>query len=300
MALAAREKVHFVSGGTRCAAWHYPGDGRGCLVMGGGLGVIKEAATDPLAKRFQDAGYGVLAFDFRRLGESGGRPRQIARIGEQQADWQAAIEFAETLPGAETGRVAIWGFSLSGGHVFKVAARTPGLAAAIAHAPLADGVAVTPNALRHQSAGAALRLTGRALADTLGGLAGREPLLVPLAAPEGTVASISTPDALNGEGALNPGGRYPEWQKEIAARSAIRLGFYRPGRHASRVRCPLLVLVQEHDGVTPPGPAARAGRRAPRGEVVELPGGHYGAFLDQHEQAVDAMLDFLGRHLAAP
>ena len=296
-AASERRKVHFLSGEERCAAWHYPGANGACVIMAGGLGVTKEPAADPLAKRFNEHGFTVLAFDFRRLGESDGQPRQIARMGEQQADWQAAIEFAATLPGVDRGEIAIWGFSVSGGHVFRIASHNPQLGAAISHAPLADGQAAAPNALRHQTLLATLRLTGRAVRDFLGGLAGRRPLLVPLAAPRGTVASLSTPDALNGSRALNPGNRYPDWQQEIAARSALRVGYYRPGRHASRIRCPLLVLAYEHDGVAPPGPAIRAGQRAPRGEVVCLPGGHYEAFLDGQDPAVEVMLGFLNRHL---
>jgi uncharacterized protein len=110
--------------------------------MAAGLGVIKEAGTDRFANRFHDSGYSVLAFDYRRLGESGGTPRQLVRIGDQLADWQAAIRFASTLPGVDSDKLSIWGFSVSGGHVFTVAARNPGLAAAIAHAPLADGPAI--------------------------------------------------------------------------------------------------------------------------------------------------------------
>src|SRR5207302_6164331 len=78
---------------------------------------------------------------------------------------------------------------------------------------------------------------------------------------------------------------------------ALRPGIYRPGRRAARIRCPLLVLAPVEDGVAPSGPAIRAGERAPRGEVVRLPGGHYEAFLGAREQATAAMLDFLGRHL---
>ena len=31
-----REKVRFVSGGTECAAWYYPGTNGGCVIMTGG------------------------------------------------------------------------------------------------------------------------------------------------------------------------------------------------------------------------------------------------------------------------
>jgi pimeloyl-ACP methyl ester carboxylesterase len=142
-----------------------------------------------------------------------------------------------------------------------------------------------------------LRLTGRGLLDSVGGLVGRRPRLVPLAGQPGTVALVTTPDSLDGGRALNPGNRYPDWQQAIAARSALRLGFYRPGRYASRVRCPLLVLACDQDQTALAGPAVRVANRAPRAELVRMPGGHYAPFLDGHEQAAGAELSFLRRHL---
>jgi uncharacterized protein len=293
-----RIKVHFSSGDSECAAWHYPGRNGACMIMAAGLGVIKEPGTDRFAERFHDAGYGVLAFDYRHLGESGSTPRQLVRIRSQLADWQAAISFAPRLPGVYAARLAIWGFSVSGGHVFAIASRNPQLAAAIAHSPLADGATATPNAIRHTTPIAFLRLTARAVADVASTAVGRKPVLVPLAGPRGSVASLTTPDALNGDRALNPGNKYPHWRQEITARSALRVGFYRPGRHSSRIRCPLLVLAYDDDGVTPPKPAIRAARRAPRGELARLPGGHYEAFLGGHEQSAEVLLSFLDRHVA--
>jgi pimeloyl-ACP methyl ester carboxylesterase len=292
-----REKVRFRSGDTECAAWHYPGTNGACVVMAGGFAVTKEPGTDRFAGRFHQAGFTVLAFDYRHLGESGGRPRLVVRVGEQLADWQAAIAFARSLPGVDPTRLAIWGFSLSGGHVLRVASRNPGLAAAIAQTPNADGPAATRNAMRHTTAGALLRLTGRGLRDALRGLLGRDPLLVPLAGKPGTVAVLTTPDAQDGARALDPDGRYPDWRQEVAARSVLRLGPYRPGRHAPRIRCPLLVLACDQDRSALAGPAVRAARRAPRGELVRLPGGHYEPFMGGHERAVEAELSFLRRHL---
>jgi fermentation-respiration switch protein FrsA (DUF1100 family) len=292
-----REKVRFVSGAADCVAWHYPGTNGACVIMAGGGAVTKEPGTDRFAKRFNDAGFTVLAFDYRRLGESGGQPRQVVRISEQLADWQAAIAFAPTLPGVDPTRLAAWGFSLSGGHVIRVASRNPQLAAAITQTPLADGPAATRKATRHQRPLAMLRLTGRGIVDALGGLVGRQPLLVPLAGEPGTVAMLTTPDGLDGDRALNPENRYPDWQQAIAARSALRISFYRPGRYASQVPCPLLVLVCDQDQSALAEPAVRAAQRAPRGELVRMPGGHYEPFLGGHERAVEAELSFLRRHL---
>jgi uncharacterized protein len=296
---AEREKVRFASGDANCAAWHYPGTSGACVIMASGLAVTKEPGTERFARRFHQAGLTVLAFDYRRFGESGGHSRQIAHISEQLDDWQSAIAFANTLPEVDTDRLATWGFSLSGGHMFPVAARNPGLTAAIAHSPLADGHAAAPNAMRHTTPGALLRLTGRGLVDALGGYFGRDPLLVPLAAERGTMAALTTPDALNGAAALNPDNKYPDWQQEVAARSALRIGFYRPARYAARIRCPLLVLAYDDDGAAPPRAAIRAARRAPRGELVRCPGGHYEGFMDGHEHAAEVQLTFLRRHLLA-
>lgn len=295
-----RKTVQFVVDGTMCAALHYAGTNGACVIMAGGLAVTKEPGTDRFAARFNEAGYSVLAFDYRRFGESAGQPRQVARIREQLADWQAAIAYAASLPEVDPTKLVAWGFSLSGGHIFSVASRNHDLAAAIAQTPLADGQAATPNAVRHQRPLALMRFTGRAVLDALGGLFGREPLLVPLAGEPGTVTSLTTPDALNGARALNPDNMYPHWQQAVAARSALRVGFYRPGRHAARIRCPLLVLINDDDGVAVPRPAARAAKRAPRGELVRLPGGHYESFMGGHERAVEAQLSFLRRHLGDP
>jgi uncharacterized protein len=292
-----RHNVRFPSAGTTCAGWHYPGGNGACVVMAGGLGVTKEPATDRVAPRFQAAGFSVLAIDFRGLGESGGAPRQVSSAGDQQTDFHAAIAFARTLPEVDPERVVVWGFSFAGGHVFPVAAGDPRLAAAIAQAPLADGPAAMPNGLRSMTPLAALRLNARAGLDVLRRRLGGDPVLVPLAGPRGAVAALTTPDGAKGPQALDPEGVYGDWRQEIAAGSALAMGFYRPGRAASRVSCPLLVLVYDHDRSALAAPAARAARRAPRGELVQLPGDHYTPMTDGLEQAVELQIDFLRRHV---
>ncbi len=297
-AFKQREKVRFVSGDTSCAAWHYPGSNGGCVIMAGGTSVTKEPASDLFAARFNDAGFAVLAFDHRRFGESGGAPRQIVRFDEQVADWHAAIECAAGLPDVDPDRIAVWGFSLAGGHVFRVAADHPRLACAIAQTPLVDGRASATHALRAMTPLAALRLFGRGIADALGGIAGRPPLLVPTAGARGAVASLTTPDAMDGDRGLDPDRRHTGWEQTVAARIALQIGWYRPGRHASRIRCPLLVVVCDQDQSVLPDPAVRAARNAPASEVVHLPGRHYAPFLESHEQAVTAEISFLMNHLA--
>jgi pimeloyl-ACP methyl ester carboxylesterase len=293
-----RRRVQFPSDDTQCAAWYYPGANGACVVMAGGFAVPKEPATDQFARRFHEAGFSVLAFDYRGLGESGGEPRLVFPVGRQLADWRAAIDFARSRPGVDPGKVALWAFSASGGFVLSVAASDPQVAAVIAQTPNADGLAALRNARRHQKTAAMLRFTGRALLDAAGSLVGRPPRLVALTGPPGTVAMLTTPDSLDGQRALHAAD-YPAWEQQVAARSALRIAFYRPGRHVRRIEVPLLVLVCDDDQTSLAAPAARAARRAPRGELSRMPGGHYEPFLDGHEQAVDVELDFLQRHVLA-
>jgi fermentation-respiration switch protein FrsA (DUF1100 family) len=293
-----RVKVRFPSGHTECAAWHYPGTNGACVIMAGGFAVTKEPGTDLFATIFRDAGFSVLAFDYRRIGESGGEPRQVLPIRDQLADWDAAISCAGELPDVDPDRLSIWGFSASGGHVLLVAARNPAVAAAIAQTPNASGRSAAQNAARHQRLPALMRLSGRGVLDVAGGLFGLAPRLVPLAGKPGDVAVVTTPDALDGDRALNPDNRYPDWQQTVAARSALRLGLYEPGRVAHRIACPLLVVVCDDDRTALVRPGLRVAERAPRAELVRLPGGHYAPFLEAHDAAVKAETSFLQRHLA--
>ncbi|MYT73423.1 MULTISPECIES: alpha/beta fold hydrolase [unclassified Streptomyces] len=293
-----REKVRFTSGDTTCAAWYYPGTNGGCVIMAGGTAVTKEPASDRFALPFNTAGFGVLAFDHRHFGESGGTPRQVVRFAEQRADWQAAISFARGLPDVDPEGVSLWGFSLGGGHILQVAAEDPGrLAAVIAQSPLADGRALAPNALRAMTPVAVLRLMTLAVVDSVGSLFGRRPVLIRTAGARGDVASLTTEDALDGDRALDPDRHYEGWKQTVAARIALQMGGYRPGRHASRIRCPLLVVVADQDRSTLPGPALRAAAAAPGGEVLHLSGRHYAAFQESHEEAVEREVAFLRKHL---
>jgi pimeloyl-ACP methyl ester carboxylesterase len=291
-----RNHLTFSSGSVQCAAWFYPGTNGACIVMATGAGVIKEPGTDRFAARFQAAGYAVLAFDFRRFGGSGGTPRQVLRIRDQVADLQAAIAFATTLPNVDPGRVVAWGFSLGGGHVLQAAPDLP-IAAAIVQTPFADGFAATPNALRHETLGVVLRFPLIALRDVARGLMGRAPLLVPLEGLRGTVAMLTTPDAQDAAAALDPEGAYPDWVQAVAARSVMSLGFYRPGRRASQITCPLLVVVAESDQSVLAAPARTVAEQAPNAELVCVDGGHYAPFLDAHDRVVQAELAFLDTHV---
>src|SRR5437764_6001946 len=105
---ASRQAIRFPSGNEECAGWHYPGVNGACVVLAAGFGIPKEPATDRFAARFQEAGFGVLAFDYRRFGGSGGSPRGVVRLRDQVSDWSAALRAAAALPDVDPSRLAAW------------------------------------------------------------------------------------------------------------------------------------------------------------------------------------------------
>lgn len=292
----SREEVRFRSGDAECAGWLYrPASADGdvaCVVLAHGFAGIKEARLDAYAERFAAAGYAALVFDYRHHGESGGEPRLLIDIGRQHEDWRAAIAYARGLEGVDADRIAVWGTSFSGGHVLVIAAEDPRLAAVISQAPHMDGIAT----LRAAGPANLWRMTVAGLRDLASGLAGRPPRSMPVVGPPGTLAAMNSPDAEPGYKALIPHGH--PWPNRFIPRAILNLPGYRPVRRARRVSAPLLVQVMSDDVVTPPEPARRAAAAAPRGELIEYPGGHFDVYVGEpFERAVSDQIAFLDRNL---
>jgi pimeloyl-ACP methyl ester carboxylesterase len=133
------------------------------------------------------------------------------------------------------------------------------------------------------------------LRDRAAALRGRL-MEIPLVGPPGSLAIMTGDDADSKYPGLYPPGH--EFVNRVPARSLMRVGFYSPGRDAARVRCPLLVIVAEGDTITPPRPARRAARRAPRGELESFDGRHFDIYRgERFEWAVERETEFLRRAL---
>ena len=282
-ATAARRDVEFQSGGVTCRAWAYaPGEHASrpapCIVMAHGLGGTRDASLEPYAERFAEAGFHVLLFDYRHLGASDGEPRQLISISRELEDWAAAIAFARRLPGVDPLRVALWGSSLSGGHVLMAAARDPKIAAISAQCPMLDGAASSRMFARDAGLITGARLTWASLTDAARAVLGWEPHYIPLVAPPGQLAAMASHDAYAGCLAIVP----PGWRNEVAARFFLTMPFYRPVRHAAAVKCPALIIACMKDTVASTHAAVEAAARMGRtARLVELPIGHFDVYVGE-------------------
>ena len=290
-----RQTVEFESHGTRCAAWWYRPEAPGpvpVVVMGHGLGCVKEMRLDAYAERYVAAGYACLAFDYRHFGDSGGEPRQLLDIGRQLEDWQAAVAHARTLDGADPDRVVLWGASLSGGHVIRVAAADPRVAAVVAQVPHVSGIA----SLRSEKLSMVARLSAHGVYDAVRGLFGRSPHYVLSSGDDVELGLVNAPGESAGYLGLMP--EDAEIDRRVAARFALSIGFYSPGRALPTLTMPALLQVGTGDLTTPARPVVDACDRAPTATLKEYPAGHFQLFEEPlFSTVVQDQLDFLSRTL---
>ena len=305
--------------GEPVAAWWHPGGADGdvgpAIAMAHGFGMTRHCLLDEYAAHFQQAGFGVLLFDHRGFGDSGGTP-QVLDLAQQREDWRGAVAWLRRHPDVDPDRVAVWGTSFSGGHALHTAARDRRLAAAIIQVPYVDGPSslqrddvpdapdATDDGVAHGRSPSRFdwvkhgaTLMKEALADAAGARLGRPPRLVPIAGPLGSGAVIAGPGALEGLSMLVPDG--VEWRNEVAPRVVLQMATDRPMQDAPDIACPLLVCVATQDRITPPKPAERVAADALRGELRRYDTDHMAAY---HPPWRDRFLAdqtaFLAEHLS--
>lgn len=246
------------------------------------------------AERFREEGFAAIAFDYRNFGGSGGQPRELLSVPRQRADYSTVIGWAAEQPYIDPQQIIAWGTSFAGMHVVELAISDTRLAAAIAQAPLTDGLAAAMMSPLKNG----IRLFGLALLDQLGSLFGRQPIYIPGHGKPGELSIGATPDGPFGEKLMTPkdGTR---WHDRVAARSLLSFSWRRPVRRAAGVRVPFLLVVPEADSIAPVPAALEVARKAPGAELFRSAGGHYDVYEGGagHADVLRVELEFLRRHV---
>jgi fermentation-respiration switch protein FrsA (DUF1100 family) len=296
----SRKDVSFQVKGTQVSGWLFLPANLStpvpCIVMAHGLGATKALGLDAYAIRFQEAGFAVLAFDYRHLGESGGEPRQLVWIPYQQADYAAAINYARGLKEIDPARIALWGTSLSGGHVVVTAAGDSKIACVSAQVPLLDGEAGGREVVRRLGLGHILWMSfGHALRDMVRSWLGLSPHRIPLVGKPGTVAVMADAGAWDTFERLAP----DDFVNQACARILIRMDKYRPLNYLDKVDCPVLLQFCDLDIANPPSLIHDAEKRlGDRAEIIRYPIDHFDVYLgNNYERAAKDQLEFFKKHL---
>ena len=285
------------SSGDAIEAWVYLPGGSGphpAVVMAHGIGGIKPGGLAPFAERFREEGFAEIAFDYRNFGGSGGQPREVLSVPRQRADYSTVIGWAVEQPYIDPRQIIVWGTSFAGMHVLELAVSDNRLAAAVAQAPLTDGLAAAMMSEPKNGT----RLFGLALLDRVGSLFGRQPIYIPGHGRPGDLSIGATPDGPFGEKLMTPKDGTP-WHDRVAARSLLSFSWRRPVRRATSVRVPLLLVVPEADSIAPVPAALEVARKAPGAELFRSAGGHYDVYEGgaSFADVLRTEVEFLHRHV---
>ena len=116
---------------VRLSAWYTPPQNEAVILVAHGYGASR---PEEFYEIFASHGYGVLAWDFRAHGASGG---DFSSLGYYEIlDVKAALDFALAQPGVE--HVGAWGGSMGAVTTIRAAAQYPDIEAVIADSPYAS------------------------------------------------------------------------------------------------------------------------------------------------------------------
>jgi len=294
-ALIPTQRAEFLSRGIRCAAWlTLPvTDGpHPAVVLVHGLGATHDMMLAQYEQHFAAAGIATLAFGYRNTGKSEGEPRQHIWLPNQRDDVHAALAYLRARPEVDTARLGLWGTSLGGMNVVRVAAARTDVSVAVVQCPIVHG----PGAARRLGMSSALRITPAIVEDALRAIAGRGRRYVPIVGSPGSNAMVTALGAAAGwNSTLAPGATF---DNRIAAADAVALVVTSALRHAHRVTAPLLVCVCDRENLMNPRFATAVASRAPKGMARHYDSDHFAIY---HPPLVsDVLADqtaFLKEHL---
>ncbi|KAL5486026.1 hypothetical protein ACEPAI_7070 [Sanghuangporus weigelae] len=263
------------------------------IVMAHGFSANKKMGLAPYAEEFVSKGYACVVFDYRRFGDSDGSPRDCVYTSEQLEDYRTVIAWVRQHQDEfDSQRVILWGTSYSGGHAVSLASeQNLKLACAIAQCPYVGKAAKPPF-------GVFLKMSAYGVVDLLRQMVRCEPLYISACAEPGKMGAMTTPDSIAGLERLVRDKR--DYPNRISASSMFEFPFYNPSSKASKISCPLLLVIAERDELCPLDFVLRRVVSASK-YVSEsrTHGGHFDMYHggSDYETSLKAQLEFIQRHV---
>lgn len=262
------------------------------IIMAHGLAGIRQFKLVAYAKRFAQAGYAVVLFDYRYWGGSTGRPRELVSIKRQLEDWRTMIAHVAERKSINARKMILWGTSLSAGYVLDLAAELKNIQAVIAQVPFLDGAAsakrypltLLPKVLKESSQ------------DYMGAKVGLAPRMLAVTQPHG-LSYIPTVEAYHGYQSIVNEDYY--WSGQIPAREFFNLMRYRPIQNVRKINIPVLFIAAKHDSLTSIESSREAATNiAPFVDYHEWDMKHFDIYHhDWFEKSVTTQLEFLHQHI---
>ncbi len=301
--------VHFPAvDGTRLEGWLFqPHSLRPPLVvMAAGLGGTKDAFLESFAWTFVNAGFAVLAFDYRCFGGSEGTPRHWVAPPRHREDYEAALDFVrrDLSEVVDTSRVALWGSSFSGGTAIVAASRRDDVRALVVQCPY---LKTPPHIQPH-----GISLARYVVLATLDMMRVFPPIYIPIFGRPGEwvfAPSHENPSVDDFDGPLGsdfwrllPKPPLGGWENRMLARGLATLDEVVPMNELDKVKCPVLFVAAKKDDMVPLAFVEEAhARLRATSEMISYDCGHFDLYIGPaHAENARRQADFLARVLGKP
>jgi len=250
---AFRETIEFEVGGIPVSGWFYKPelyDPSPCIIMSHGFGGTKDMALENYAMKFRASGYGVLLYDYRYFGESGGSPRQLYSALEQIEDLKGAIAYARSRDDVNEDGIILWGTSAGAAYGVIVASEDKRIAGVIAQCGAFNHKEDNKLYIEREGMGFFLKLMVHAQRDKGRSRFGLSPHRFPAYGKPGTTAMLTAPGAFEGIAMLAK--ESVQFRNEMCARLAFMPHAPDPNLLATSIECPVQIIVCEKDTIVSP------------------------------------------------
>lgn len=262
------------------------------IVMAHDLAAERSFGLAKFAKRFAQAGYAVVCFDYRGFGGSTGRPRGLVSIQQQLQDWESVLIQLQKRRDINVRKMVLWGTSLSGGHVLTLAARQKSVQAVIAQIPYIDG----QESLKLYPKKYLTKLSRIVAKDFMSKQLGLEAQTIPVIAESG-IRCLASADSYRGYLSIVP--QHIERVTDIPARIMFSLARYRPIQEVRKITVPVFLLGATQDQMIPiEATRLCATNLAPFAQYHEFPIEHFDVYHGQwFEKNIQLQINFLHQHI---
>ena len=251
--------------------------------MAHGVGATKDMFLEPIARRFADAGFAVLLFDYRSFGTSGGEPRQRVFPRDQIEDYRSALTWLSLQPQVDPDRLGIWGTSFGGGTVLHVAAFEPRVKAVVSQVGAMDLYQITRGSMgAEQFAGLEqLIIQERVRHATEGG----EVYIADIGQPGGDLALQTDQESWD----FAHEAASPTWRNQVTVSSFEAILEHVPAKSIDLIAPrPLLMILAKDDTISRSDLIRAAFARAGEPKrLLEVEGGHYSVYPWSRGQSAD-------------
>jgi uncharacterized protein len=296
------EEIFYPSGGLKCAADLYlpagtpPAEGWPGLVIGHGFSLVKSMLVSQ-ATYFQEAGFAVIAIDYRSFGNSEGEIRGQLFPLNMVEDYRNGISYMQARPDVNADRIGIWGTSFAGALSTYVAAVDRRVKATVSQVPVTDGH--TWMKLQRNETDW-VHLLDAIDADRAKRLAGEPGDRMPAVAGPGDICGIPGDDGIQNF-FVDAKSLFPTWSDTLTVESAEKIIEFSPLSMVDRIspRPYMIISTSGYDIIHPADTVADLYARAREPKRIEwLPYDQTGLYSDPGmTEAHKIAADFFKQHL---